>query len=454
MNLPKIKIPRKPTYINFANDIDFFELFKKLERNFDNCFLFESLGEQNRLSRYAVIGFDPQHTIRAKGNKLYFDDKKFEVENPYHALSEIIPQNIIARRYAGGLVGYLGYDCINYFEPSVSVKIHEQFDQFMFGVYLDGLVLDTMTNQLFYFFYKKNRLELIKKIIKEPSVQEKVSVNFLRDTLTEQEHERLVNLTKEKISGGYTFQCEVGFKSEYRIQGDSIKIYEKLREVNPSPYMYFVKFANKKLIGASPELLFSKMGNEIETHPLAGTIKRGETKLADKQLARELLNDKKEIAEHNMLVDMHRNDIGRVAQFGTVQVRSLLDIKQFNYVQHIGSEISGIIKPDEDMFSGLASLLPGGVLCGAPKIETIKIIDQNEPDARGPYGGGVGYFGFNGDCTFAIPIRTLFIADEYAYTQTCSGIVYDSVPKKEYDEIKRKLVGMKNTLAYFSEAKI
>jgi anthranilate synthase component I len=449
-DLPQIKIPRKPTYVNFANDIDFFELFKKIEKNFDNCYLFESLGEQSRSSRYSVIGFEPEHVIRAKQNTLYFDDQEFEVENPYYALREIVPTEVISRQYSGGLVGYMNYDAVNYIEPSVSVTVHDKFPQFMFGVYTDGLVLDTITNQLFYFYYTKNRLVLIQSIMRQTVQDEKLSVSFLGNTMSRAEHEKAVLATKEDIIAGLIFQCEVGFRSEYQINGDAMKIYQKLREVNPSPYMYYVKFGDKKLIGASPELLFSLTDGEAETHPLAGTIRRGETEAEDRRLARKLLNDKKEAAEHKMLVDMHRSDIGRICQFGTVKVRSLMDVKRFEFVQHIGSEVGGILKPDEDMFSGLAALFPGGVLSGTPKVETIKIIDEREGEARGPYGGAVGSFGFNGDCTFAIPIRTLFVSGNDAYTQTCSGIVYDSVPDAEYDEIERKLAGMKKTLNEFA----
>ncbi|HBU07031.1 MAG TPA: anthranilate synthase component I [Candidatus Magasanikbacteria bacterium] len=457
MILPKINIPQKPIYINVATDIDFLELFRKIEKEYDNCFMFESLGEKSRSSRYSVIGFAPEHIIRAKNNDLYFDEQKFTVKNPYESLREIVPQDIISRRYAGGLVGYLSYEAVNYFEPNLNVKIHDKFDQFMFGVYTDGLVFDNVTNQLFYFYYFTNRLPEIEILMNKEIKDKELFVQFRSDSLSETEHCAQVEIVKEYIRGGYTFQCEVGFKSEYEISGDAFKIYDKLRKVNPSPYMYYVKFgdpvkkdgAGIKLIGASPELLFSLTQGEVETHPLAGTIKRGKTDLEDRQLARKLLNDPKEMAEHNMLVDMHRNDIGKVSQFGTVKIRSLMDIKKFSHVQHIGSEISGIIDSQQDMFSGLASLLPGGVLCGAPKIETIKIIDSMEKQARGPYGGGVGLFGFNGDATFAIPIRTLFIADKYAYTQTCSGIVYDSIPYREYDEIQRKLAAMKQTLGQF-----
>ena len=446
MNIPKITIPKKPTYIHVADNINFYNLFRTIEETYDTCFLFESLGEQSRINRYSVIGFDPNHIIKAKNNNLYFDDQQYIVDNPYQELQKIMPQDCIARDYAGGLVGYLSYEAINYFESSVNIKVHDKFDQFAFGVYLDGLVLDTITNQLFYFYYKENRINEIKKLITQKASSKTIQIEHLGNTASKEEHQKIVEKIKKYITNGYTFQCEAGFKSEYKIKGDAIKIYDKLREINPSPYMYYVKFNNQKIIGASPELLFSLHNKEMETRLVAGTIKRDQDAMKDKALARELLNDKKEIAEHKMLVDMHRNDIGRVARFGTVKIRSLMNIIKFSFVQHILSEVTGIIHKNHDMFSGLASLLPGGVLSGAPKIESINIINKLEKEARGPYGGAIGYFGFNGDCTFAATLRSLFISDNYAYTQTSSGIVHDSVAEKEYDEVQRKLEGIKRTL--------
>jgi len=192
--------------------------------------------------------------------------------------------------------------------------------------------------------------------------------------------------------------------------------------------------------------LFSLRDGEMTTRPLAGTARRGKDDAEDQALARELLNDPKERAEHTMLVDLHRNDIGRVAQFGTVRVRDLMSVKKFSHVQHISSEIVGMIHPNHDMFSAFASNFPAGTVSGAPKIESMKIIEKNEPEARGPYGGGVGHFGFNGDCTFALALRSIFIAGDTAYAQTSGGIVYDSDPEKEYAEIQNKLAAMKKAL--------
>ncbi|MGO1475160.1 MAG: anthranilate synthase component I family protein [Psychrobacter sp.] len=456
-----IDIPSKPQRIKLTQDIDFLALFKRIERAFDTCYLLESLGEDSHMSRHHAIGFDPVMTITAIDRTiLAITDNKtaktdhYQTDNPYQLLRTITPQHVIAREQSGGLVGYLGYDSVNFFEPSVNAKPRVDFEPFKFGVYLDGLTLDKMTGEIFYFYYpteqQNNRIEQIKALLDAPTPEyEPPTVEFLGDGMSQDEHAKVVMQVKEDIISGRIFQCEVGFKSKYRIAGDKMPIYEKLRAVNPSPHMYFMKFAQQCIIGASPELLFRLRQGEMETYPLAGTAKRGGDVVEDRQLARALLNDDKEIAEHNMLVDLHRNDIGRVARFGTVKVRNLMDIKRFSHVQHISSEIVGILHPDEDMFSALASNFPAGTLSGAPKVEAIKVINELEPDGRGAYGGALGSFNFNGDCIFAIPIRSLFINGESAYAQTCGGNVYDSNPADEYLEIQRKLSAMKVVLDSF-----
>ncbi len=452
---PKIELPRKPHYVTLAADIDFFELFKKIEKRFDNCFMLESLGEESYISRHSIIGFDPELQLYANGNELCIKDRNGKVDrypsdNPYYLLREIVPQNIISRKYAGGLTGYIGYDCMNCFESTLNLQSSELFDMFRFGVFKDGLILDKMTGEVFYFYYTDSRIDLINAVLNSPCpANGELKITNLGDTMTQQQHADAVMKVKQDIISGKIFQTEVGFKKRFRLEGDTINIYEQLREVNPSPQMYYVKFGEQKLIGASPELLFRLRQGEMETFPLAGTTKRGGDATEDQQLARALLNDPKEIAEHNMIVDLHRNDIGRVARFGTVKVRSLMDIKRFSHVQHISSEIVGIIADEHDMFSALASNFPAGTLTGAPKIEAMKIIDDLEADGRGPYGGAVGHFSFNGDCTFAIPIRTVFAKGDQAYVQTCGGNVYDSNPEDEYEEIRRKFAGTKKVLDQF-----
>ncbi len=458
MKLPKIILNKKPTYLKIAEGSDLFEVFSRIEGEFENCFILESLGEQGSLSRYSIVGFDPAHIISARGKDLYFDGEKYEVENPYFALREIVPQDVISKFYAGGLIGFMSYESVNYFEPSLNLEEHPLFEAFKFGVYLDGLVLDKVTGELFYFFYEKNRLDQIKRILLRQLADQDdktgsrirsgmtISVKFIGDTLNKEGHKKNVEYVLDQIKKGNTFQCEVGFKSEFEIEGDSLLIYENLRKINPSPFMYYLKFGDQKIIGASPELLFRLKNGDMETFPLAGTTRRGKTEAEDMELARKLLNDPKEIAEHNMLVDLHRNDLGKAAKFGTVKVRSLMDIKKFSHVQHISSEISGVIKDGCDMFCAFSASFPAGTLTGAPKVESMKIINRIENAPRGPYGGAVGHFGFDGNCIFAISIRSLFVSGNYAFAQTSGGVVLDSDPDKEYQEIENKLAAMKEVL--------
>ena len=450
-----IKVPRKPHYVTVTAECDFFELFKKVAARYDTCFMLESLGEDSHIARHSLIGFDPQQTIFARGNQLIVQERNgeqqnFESENPYYLLREMVPQNVLSRKYAGGLIGYLGYDAMNYFEPSLQLQTSDWFDGFRFGVYLDGLIYDKMTGEVTYFYYEENRMAIVEAMLAEPLADVvPLSLQAVGEDMTREEHAQAVDTVKQAIVEGKIFQCEVGFKYRFNMHGDAIALYEQLREVNPSPQMYYVRFGEQQIIGASPELLFRLRQGEMETYPLAGTTKRGATPEEDTALARTLLNDPKEIAEHNMIVDLHRNDIGRVARFGSVKVRSLMDIKRFSHVQHISSEIVGIMAPEHDMFSALASNFPAGTLTGAPKIEAMKIIDDLEIDGRGPYGGAVGQFGFNGDCTFAIPIRTIFANGNEAYVQTCGGNVYDSNAADEYEEIQRKFAGTRKVLNQF-----
>ena len=456
----KIKMARKPSYATVTSSCDFFELFKKIEQRFDTCYMLESLGEDSHISRYSLIGFDPEQIFWANGKQLHISDREGHVQsyasdNPYYLLRDIVPQNIISRRYAGGLTGYIGYDAMNYFEPSLSLTASDSFDAFKFGLYKDGLIYDKMTGELIYFHYEDNRIALIEELIDAPApIIGGLEVVPQGEDMSREQHAAAVKKVKGDIVEGKIFQCEVGFKYRFDMLGESINLYERLRVINPSPQMYYIKFGEQKIIGASPELLFRLRQGEMETYPLAGTTKRGATPEEDTALARALLNDPKEIAEHNMIVDLHRNDIGRVARFGTVKVRSLMDIKRFSHVQHISSEIVGIMAENEDMFSALASNFPAGTLTGAPKIEAMKIIDDLELDGRGPYGGAVGHFGFNGDCTFAIPIRTVFANGSKAYVQTCGGNVFDSNPEDEYKEIQRKFAGTLKVLEQFMEVKV
>jgi len=447
----------KPNYLKLTEDFDFFRLFRLIEKKYDNCFLLESLGEESNVSRHHVIGFDPIKIISAPnpGTLQTMDTATGQcqtesVHNPYFELRRFVP-NVISRSYAGGLVGYLAYDAINLFEPGLQVQDSDAFETFKFGLFLDGLIYDHVTGEIFYYYYDTCRFDEIQQLMgSEPDDFGKLEVEFLGHSMDRQAHAATVKKVKDDIVAGRLLQCEVGMRSDYRIEGDTLRIYERLRSVNPSPHMYYLKFGAQKIIGASPELLFRMRGGQMETFPLAGTERRGQSAAEDVQLARSLLNDPKEIAEHNMLVDLHRNDIGKVARIGSVRVRSLMDVKRFSHVQHISSEIVGMVADGEDMFSALSAHFPADKLTGAPKIEAIKVINELESSPRGPYGGALGQFSMNGDCAFAIPIRSVFIHGNLGYVQTCGGIVYDSVADNEYREIERKLSAMKNVLMEFS----
>ncbi len=452
MNYPEIQLSSKPKYFKLFENIDFFELFKKIEKESQTCFLLESLGPESYNSRYSILGFDPDFLIEAWENDLYIANKKFFVSNPYLALRKIMPSQIISRDYVGGLVGYLSYEAMNYFEPTLHLTYEKRFPSFQFGVYTDGVVYDKMTGEVFYFYFINDRSSRIYKWLDSEKISNSsynISIKKLGYTMTKEEHKQGVLKIKEEILSGNTFQCQLGFKCEFEINGSCIPIYEELRKLNPSPHMYYFKVGDIQILGASPELLFRLHNGEMESYPLAGSIRRGTNKEEDIELSRKLLNDPKEIAEHNMLVDLHRNDIGRVARFGTVKVRRLMDVKRYSHIQHISSEVSGIIRPEEDMFSGLASSFPAGTLSGAPKIESMKIIHRVENKPRGVYGGAIGHFGFNGNCAFAIPIRSLFVSKNYAYTQSSGGIVYDSEPEREYNEICQKSMAIEKVIEKF-----
>ncbi|TGM52564.1 anthranilate synthase component I family protein [Leptospira vanthielii] len=450
--LPKIKIPKKPNYTSLLlpEGIEFWELFRVVETKYENCFLLESAGDNQYDSRYSVMGFQPSHLLVGETGVLEIDRKKYSVENPYYALRELTDYNSLSISYAGGFVGYLGYQSMQFFEPKLKLEPHPDFPAMIFGLYLDGLIYDKFTGELIYFDNGTNRIEEVNQILKlavnQKSEKPEAKVSLLQPGLSKEVHKQMVEEALEEVKAGNTFQCQIGFEEIYQVDGNPLAIYETLREINPSPHMYYVKFGSRAILGASPELLFRLRQGEMESFPLAGTTKRGVDAKEDTLLARKLLTDPKEIAEHNMLIDLHRNDVGRVAKFGTVKVRRRFDVKRFSHVQHISSEVVGILSSKEDMFSGLASSFPAGTLSGAPKIESMKIIERIEKSPRGPYGGAVGSFGLNGDCTFAIPIRSFFVNGNKGFVRASGGIVFDSKPEDEYQEIINKMASVRKAL--------
>ena len=258
------------------------------------------------------------------------------------------------------------------------------------------------------------------------------------EDLTQEEYEKSVNQTKELITEGEIFQAVISNAENLVIKGSKLPLYEHLRKINPSPYMYHIKLGEREIIGSSPEMLMRLEEGKVESYPIAGTRPRGKDEKEDKELEKSLLNDEKELAEHLMLVDLARNDIGKISKQNSVKVEEFYDIKKFSHVQHLVSHVTGKLRKELDAIDAFTSLFPAGTLSGAPKIRAMEIINQKEKNARGPYGGSVGYFSLNGNADFAITIRTLTTYGQRAEIQAGAGIVYDSVATSEYDECKRK----------------
>jgi anthranilate synthase component 1 len=457
-------IPEHAQCVHIADDIDFHQLYNGIRTEHDYSYLFESLSLPRHQDRYHTSSFDPAIVFTGKGDQLlvsgkekylkrFFEgeiDQAISCENPYRLLQSIFPYRVGEDIHHGGLIGFASHESVNYFEPSLNLEEHPDFPPFEFALFLDGLVFDTTTGTLTYYTYDEDRSDYVKSALSRYKTYEVPSKlgpsKFIGHSETRQEFESYVEATRSKIIEGYSFQAEVGFKSRYKIEGDKIAIYNRLRQVNPSPYMYYLAFANRTLLGASPEILISMRNGRVVTTPTAGTTGRSDDELEDRKLARELLNDPKEIAEHYMLVDLHRNDIARVCKPGTVKVDDLMYIIKFSHVQHIVSNIIGEISAGKDSFDVLSTILPGGVVTGAPKIETLKIIEENEKQPRGPYGGAVGRFSFNGDCDFCLPIRSIFCIGDDCFAQTSAGVVYDSIPENEFKEVLAKLAAMSQTL--------
>jgi len=462
-------LAHKPERITIGDEIDYYALFHALKADNKSAYMFESLAIPRHQDRYYTIGFDPLLEFTARGNTLTVSGAPEAIRqtfgsdidanavvlrdiNPYDYLSQV-PLNHTGRSHEGGLVGYLSYETVNYFEPSLSLPEHEYFPTFHFGLYADGLIYDSMTGSLDYYNYDKSRdrSEYVRRMVSkldDVSIPQSVeSIKNLGNSLSKAEHARAVEYMLENIKAGNSFQGEVGFKTKYEIQGDKAAIYHKLRKVNPSPYMYYVKFGDEELLGASPEILVSCTNGNILTTPTAGTTYRDEDPTKDRALARKLLRDPKEIAEHSMIVDLHRNDVATVSVPGSVEVSDLMYIIGFSHVQHIVSDVVGKLEANKNSFDLLRAIMPGGVVTGAPKIETIKLIQVSERVPRGPYGGAVGRFSMSGDANFALAIRSLFCHGSRAFTQTSSGVVFDSTPEGEYREVAAKLAGMARTIS-------
>ena len=424
-------------------ELDFdspFELFKNIYRNYDSAFLLESMESDSGLARLSVLGFKPAAILRAYGNILMVEkdgvQEEIETENPFEELKKLTSKSNGVKGFRGGLVGYISYESVRHFE---NIDVQEsEYPDFEFGLFLDAITFDRLQNKCEYVTLSENRIGEINQIAKESHDIGNINFKFKGHYFSREKYENMVREAKEKIKAGEIFQSVISNAREYEITGDKLSIYKALREMNPSPYMYHLKLGEREIIGSSPEMLARVEGRDVETYPIAGTRHRGKTDVEDKELEIELMHDEKELAEHLMLVDLARNDVGKVSKFDSVSVPEYMGVKKFSHVQHIVSHVTGKLRENMTAVDAFSSIFPAGTLSGAPKIRAMEIINELEGLPRGPYGGALGYFSLNGNADFAIVIRTLVCNGNKAKIQAGAGIVHDSVPESEYLECENK----------------
>ncbi|RAP02846.1 anthranilate synthase component I family protein [Methanosphaera stadtmanae] len=433
------KLIKKPTTkkIEIDNPV---KLFKNLYYNYKDTFLLESMESDSGLARYSIIGFNPVAKIKAHDHNVTIttDTYTFEYtsDNPLLDIKTLIKNDFKEEGFRGGLLGYVSYESIKYFE---NVPTHKSiYPDFEFGLFLDCVVYDNIHKTCEYTTLNEDRSDLIKRIYQEEHTNGILEYKLIQEDFTQDEYENAVDETKNLITDGEIFQAVISNSENLVLKGSKLPLYEHLRKINPSPYMYHIKLDQREIIGSSPEMLMRLEKGTVESYPIAGTRPRGKNKQEDEELEKSLLNDEKELAEHLMLVDLARNDIGKISKSNTVKLEEFYGIRKFSHVQHIVSHVTGKLNDNLDAIDAFMSLFPAGTLSGAPKIRAMEIINQKEKYARGPYGGAVGYFSLNGNADFTITIRTLITNDNRAEIQAGAGIVYDSIPQSEYEECRRK----------------
>jgi len=421
-----------------------FEIYNKLSRNYSHSFLFESLTGPEELAETSIMGFDPTIIVKGYSDKviLFYKDgtqKTIATDDPLLSIKQLLETTSDqSYRYLGGAVGVINYDAVTLWEKvpqshPVDTPLME------FGIYEDGILYDTKQKKSFYFYYDDNRIDQIKL---SDNKFDNFNVSEISVDMNEAKFTKIVNDAKKYIHDGDIFQVVLSRRFNFDASGDYLKVYKILRSMNPSPYLYHMKMDKKTIIGASPEMLIRVTGNVVETFPIAGTRKITNDETKNDELKKEMLNDEKELAEHTMLVDLGRNDIGKVCKYGSVHVVDLMQVKQFSHVQHMVTHVVGTLDEKYNMYDAFKAVFPAGTVSGAPKVRAMEIIDEQELHSRGPYAGAVGYFSFNGCCDFAIAIRSIFFDGKKGFVQAGAGIVSDSIPKNELKETEHKAGAM------------
>ena len=445
--------PSTPKIISLSLDGNQFEIYNRISRNYSHSFLFESLTGPEELAETSIMGFDPEFIVKGYHDRVTIESRDGSLEtirtsDPLNKIKELVLKTSDQTyRYLGGAVGNINYDAIRLWENIP--KSHPTDEPIMeFGIYTDGILFDNRQKKSLYFYYENNRVDEIKS--SEPGF-EKFTISEISSNMNEEKFTDIVEKAKKYIYDGDIFQVVLSRKFSFEASGDYLKVYEKLRALNPSPYLYHLKMNQKVIIGSSPEMLIRVTDDQVETFPIAGTRKITENEEKNDEMMKELINDEKELAEHTMLVDLGRNDIGRVCDYGTVRVKELMEVKRFSHVQHMVTHVIGKLSKKFDMYDAFRAVFPAGTVSGAPKVRAMEIIDELEPDSRGPYAGAVGYFSFNGCCDFAIAIRSIFADGKSGFVQAGAGIVADSATEREYQEVLAKSAILRRALEIAEE---
>ncbi len=439
-------------------------------------YLLESADGGKRWGRYSFIGYKPYLIAISRDREMEIwkgseKTKLKDVRNPLHVLRDLSTQfrpvkNKELAPFQGGLVGYFNYDLVRKWEQRIEISPEDRdMPEAIFTASQRIIIFDHLTHRIrVVAFAHLSEEKDLKKAYTEASeeVEETIrelqrplstvstgapfSVADLKSNFQKEEFEESVRKAKNYIINGDIIQVVISQRFSGEVSGDDFTLYRNLRSINPSPYMFYLNFGEKKLIGASPEILVRLTDGKIELRPIAGTRPRGATSEEDQELEKDLMADPKERAEHIMLVDLGRNDVGKVAEPGSVTVPRLMEVERYSHVMHIVSRVEGILRKDMDSFDLFMSSFPAGTVSGAPKIRAMEIISKLEPSSRGPYAGAVGYFGFSGSMDFCITIRTITIIKNRLSFQVGAGIVADSIPEREFEETLNKAGAMLNAI--------
>lgn len=450
------------------------EVLKILKNISSHCYMLESVAENEKWGRYTFLGFDPKLEITCINRQMKIGPLSFETDDPGKYIRQVLDEHKSPKLdnlppFAGGLVGYFSYDYLKYSEPTLKLGATdtEGFKDVDLMLFDKVIAFDNFRQKIILIVnmelsdikenYNKAVMELenLRSLIKngEPCNEKPGKLKSeITPLFNKERYCEMVEKAKYHIHEGDIFQIVLSNRLEAEFEGSLLNTYRVLRTLNPSPYMFFFSSSDIEVAGASPETLVKLENGILHTFPLAGTRPRGKTDAEDKTLEQDLLNDAKELAEHNMLVDLGRNDIGKISKFGTVKVEKFHSIERFSHIMHIGSTVRGEIQDDKDALDAVDAILPAGTLSGAPKIRACQLINDLENNKRGIYGGAIGYIDFTGNLDTCIAIRIAYKKNGKVFIRSGAGIVADSVPEKEYQECINKAAAVVDALKMAEEA--